>query len=101
MTRLVRRVLILEAVRLLRARRLAVCLCLAAGVIGGVFGSYRALHGFDAAIVDWYGLEPTQVDGIGPVRWMTRVATISMVAPDWRPLSATFDVIAQEDAGRI
>jgi hypothetical protein len=101
MTRQTRRELILEVVRFLRARWLAVCLCLAAGVVGGVFGSYRALHGFETAIVDWHGLATTQVDGIGPVRWMTRVATMTMVAPDWRPLSARLDVIAQEDAGTI
>lgn len=101
MTRQRRQELILDAVRALRARWLAVCLCLAAGVIGGVFGSYRAAYGFDAAIVDWHGLEPTQIDGIGPVRWMTRVATMKMVAPDWRPLTVRLDVIAQEDAGTI
>jgi hypothetical protein len=101
MTRLMRREPIQEVVRLLRAEWLAVCLCLAAGVIGGAFGSYRAAYGFDAAIVDWHGLEPTQVDGIGPVRWMTRVATMKMVAPDWRPMSVVLDLIAQEDAGTI
>jgi hypothetical protein len=101
MTRLMRRELIQDGVRLLRAQWLAVCLCLAAGVIGGAFGSYRAAYGFDAAIVDWHGLEPTRVDGIGPVRWMTRVATMKMVAPDWRPLSLRLDLIAQEDAGTI
>ncbi len=49
MTRLMRRELIQEAVRSLHAQWLAVCLCLAAGVIGGAFGSYRAAYGFDAA----------------------------------------------------
>jgi hypothetical protein len=101
MTRLMRRVRILDVARTVRAQWVAVCLCLLAGAIGGVFGSYRAAYGFDTAIVDWYGLEPTQVDGAGPVRWMTRVATMKMVAPDWRPLSVTLDLIAQEEAGTI
>jgi len=60
-----------------------------AGIAGGAFGSLRTARAFEAAIIDQSGTRD-----IGEVRWIDRVATLHWIAPDWRPLAITLDLVA-------
>ena len=70
----------------LRVSVVAVCVCLIAGLAGGIFGAYRTARGIEPAIVDWDRLHETTVDGAGTIRRLDGHATLRLVSPDWRPL---------------
>jgi hypothetical protein len=77
----------------------AMCVCLLAGAVGGVFGAYRSARGIDATVVDWDRLrETTTLPGGTAVRPLHRYATVRLITPDWRPLIVRLDVVVPETA---